>query len=1668
MTIVQRLVFIFAIFFTCAGLRAQVDESKFAADMAALTSAPTRVVGTPGHEQATQYIIDQIKQVPGVELQVHEYPVMTPATASATLSLPGGRTENVFPLWPASVRLNTTPLEGIAGQLVYCKDAEYNELKPTELPGQIAVVEATAGVNWSRTMYFGARAVLILGSKEMTYRDLRAHDIPIPVNFPRFFVPEGPLAQQLRAGLAGQATIKASGRWKRSVVKNLYALVRPQDALQPPPGKDGKPGKAYGALAIVAPIDSTGYVVDQSPGASQAVQCATALSYLRDFAAHPPRRPVLVCFTAADGINLQGTRNMLMTLVDAPLKWQDEIDELKSKLDDAQLDDKRLTELAGDPTKLDITRDRRLIDRIVKIIETDITLEQDELFRLRLSATRTDAETKREKELESRQIMLSAVRYQFLSGPEKLTDQRDVAVAFLQRTTDRLEGNSTTGDMGLIQYYTARQTELWRRQELFKWLAAATGRNPNPPARSNADRLIEVMIGLDLSDRGVRVGPICWGQFARAIGVSQIQDLREWFDGLLPRKDRPGAEWFTPLANYITFEPLSQTRTALTYLGTPLALPTELGIPWGTPAMTFATLEDLRVFRDTPNDTLANCNLKNIYPQARALETLLRQAFDAPKFVAGQDIRRYYNAFVGQVVSSASGRPIPDLPREGFLATYYYTPGVRKIPQLRWNYPAMGMRRNEVRDCDAEGNYFFEGLPRNFWEQYPIAVKVYREDPVTGAINACTDLGKQAGDIQLVVDTNADVNPVRSLVFTCEEFSLLGLYDPRFLQALGEVQLMDARRNADPQRFDAMMYNQMIAGQLEPGSRANLLFRYGRVGNRLVLLNMPDDSPTQKSTLLPGGSKSQAMGFTIKDFASLEPLALASARDFFKLDDARLDQYRKAGVSSSMIDSMHARSKEQIDAATTALDKGDAAGVIKSATGAASDQARVYDATLAMANDVVRAAIFLLLLAVPFSFCMERLIVGTPSVYKQIAWTGGIFAIMAIALWMFHPAFKLSNSPLIIILAFAIILMSVMVITVVYSKFTTELKRIRSGRGTSQGASFASASVMMSAVMLGIANMRRRKFRTFLTSVTIVLITFAVLCFTSAQRYQGVISLPTGVDASQPGVLLRQRGFRPMPIESIDTLRAVFPDRQFVERWWTLSSGETKEMTNLVAGGMSVDGQKARVVGLQALLGLSPGESRLSQIASIVPNFDRLENGETNIIYLSTSSAEQLNVKQGDTIRIGGADLQVAGIYDATVFDQRVNMLSGEALSPLKYQSGMLDSSGKRLDTSTQDALDLDSGATASEAAQNYEHLSGSELAIVSSKFSQRLETSTLRTIGMRLKDDVEVKSVIEELTRRYALAIFAGYSDGVKLVSASNLSSIGGGAQVAIPLAIGGLIIFNTMMGSIAERRREIHVYTSLGLAPLHVGALFVAEAMTYGLIGSVFGYIIGQGVGTMMLKLGWLGNVTLNYSGTSAMLTLSLILLIVLLSALVPARLASKIAAPSIDRSWRVPAPKDNTIMANLPFTINKTAAEGVVGYLAEFFESHQEGSIGKFSAGKVEAFAGQADSGKPTRGLTTVVWLTPFDLGVRQHLMLLIQPGEYDEIYEVQVMLQRLSGDDGSWYRMNRSFLTELRKQFLQWRSLSPAKMKQYVAESKKLFAEVPETVVTTEPTESRRLG
>lgn len=1644
-----------------------LDEARFREDVKTLSGFGPRVPGSAGYEHARQWIRAQLSGIPGVVWEEHRFPLVVPVTELARLELPDGRQVDVYPFWPAFIRTMSLPPDGIRGRLVYCGEAEYRDIRPNTLRGNIAVIEASAGEHWTNVHYFGAKAVIVLGSTDTSHVDLRHHEVPAPINVPRFYVGPGELADALRRdAVTGEATLRARVRWKRVEASNFYALLARPESKGP-------------AVMLSAGYDSSGLVPDLAVGASQAVQPAAALGIMRDLATSPPERPVLLFLGGGDTLQFMATRQMLLALAESPVKWRDELQEVSRQRSEVDRDIARAESLLGDPTRLSTSADRSLIKRIVQVIEVDISLDQDQLFRLRLRPPDeiTDEMRARMAELEKQQILLNQLRYAFQRKPSDLNRGEFGALPqkYLRRTMVRLAGGEVDGQpqAGLRAQLAARDAELNRRIDLYTWLGTRLGRRLDLRERDAGDRIIDVLIGIDLSDRGVRVGPMFFGQFLRVSSLQLIQTFRDYFNRVDPKaRDQKPPAWFVPIKPLLDFDPLSQNRAPMTYLAGPLAIPSEMASSWGVPGFSMITLDDLRLRRDTPNDTLERLNLDVIVPQAKALSTLLVNSIADPKFRGDPEYKRQRNSFGGQVVGVAAGRPVPDLPRDGFLVTYFH-PFAGKVPKPRGNPWTIGVRRTEVVETDAEGNYRFEGLSRLQGDMQLVAVKVYGIDPESGAITHSSDIGRQSADLKTVVDLRQEINPLRSLIFTANEFTLTNLYDPRFLQALGELLLIDARRNTEPQRFDFILHNRLMAAFIEPNARVMMLFRYGRVGNRLTLLNMitPEEARQRREAgTAKASSNPGAQGFTIDELRNLPPLSLLTSRDFWRLDDQRLEEYRRNGVFSGLLDQLHAQARGMLDDAMAAAKEDNGDELVRHSVGAWATEARVYSAASAMANDVINAAIFLLLLAVPFSFSMERLLIASPNIYRQIAGTMAIFSVMAAALWLFHPAFKISSSPLIIILAFAIILMSLVVISVVYQRFDTELRKIRSGKGSTVTTSFARASVLASAVQLGIANMRRRKFRTALTSITVVLITFAVLCFTSTSRYIETTTLPTGVPTEgKHGIMLRQRGFRPMATQVIDSLASIYPQREIVQRWWNVSALDPKDNLNIVAGGMDVDGGAPRVVAAVAALGLSPGESRLTPVAEILgaEGFARLENGERDIIFLSSSMAQQLKVKVGDKVRLGGIDVEVVGIYDANEFEQRTAMLSGEPLAPLRYQSGMLDASGKRLDATDADALALDADAVGAELDMAYEHLSPTQFVIIPAKLSRMLHNASLRSVGIRLKDDAEVKQVADELTRRFSLAIFAGFDDGVKLVAASDLADVRG-FQVAIPLAVGGLIIFNTMMGSIAERRREIHVYTSLGLAPMHVGALFVAEAMTYGLIGAVFGYIIGQGVGTVLQSMGWLGNATLNYSGTSAMLTMGLILMVVLLSALVPARLASKIAAPSIDRTWKVPLPKDDQILAHLPFTINKTAADGALAYLADFFEAHQEGSIGKFSAGTIEPFVVDHGNGTTSRGLKTIIWLTPFDLGVRQHLMLLIHPGDFPDIYEVQLVLQRLSGDDGSWYRMNRTFLTELRKQFLQWRSLSKERMLQYVEDSRRLFAQVPERVVTTAPGEQVRLG
>jgi len=316
-----------------------------------------------------------------------------------------------------------------------------------------------------------------------------------------------------------------------------------------------------------------------------------------------------------------------------------------------------------------------------------------------------------------------------------------------------------------------------------------------------------------------------------------------------------------------------------------------------------------------------------------------------------------------------------------------------------------------------------------------------------------------------------------------------------------------------------------------------------------------------------------------------------------------------------------------------------------------------------------------------------------------------------------------------------------------------------------------------------------------------------------------------------------------------------------------------------------------------------------------------------------------------------------------------------------------------------------------------------------------------IRSIAINFVTAREVNAVLQKLMPRLGLNLYAGMGDRTYRYSSIAAKAGKGFSTVFIPILIAALIVLNTMLGSVYERVKEIGIFSSLGLAPNHIAMLFIAEAMVYAILGAVAGYLIGQVASKLIYTFGLLPGLYLNFSSVSAVLATLVVVGVVLLSTIYPARKASEVATPAIERSWKVPDPVGDVWKIGLPFAVTGEQAKGVSSFITEWFQAYEEYSVGDFVTQDVATmgFAGEHGEGHRVR---CRAWLAPFDLGVSQEVILETVPTSMEDVYEVKLTINRESGDISNWKRVNRRFLNTLRKQFLIWRTLRAEERERYL--------------------------
>ncbi len=1698
------------------------------ADTTWLASFPTRVVGLQSHDEAQKELLDKIKAIPGVRMWTQEFPVVMPRFLESELRIPAGPAQgkhHVYPLWPACGRLNTTPRDGISGRLIYIGKGEPGRLPghcpASSLRGQVAVMEMAGGDAWSEAYNAGAQAIILLGSPAVTSFDVSSHVMMIPINVPRFYVPDGSLADALRTGKAGDGTLYARGDWAAATARNIYVLVKPT-------GKRPDAIELQQAFVIAVAYDSMSVVPELAPGADAALDVAAALNLLRQYSRTAPARPLLFAFLDAYTINQLGVRQMLGSFATVP-KDRKEFSKEDAELlgtyrKHAQLAEelfisstvpreiqwlntvllclgglaffatflwfvqRRRFVLCGVPlvfliiemiivasnysnwvrveakvkprpailnerdglNRFHESRFRDLRRYIKDEVARDIAQNESELYPVRLKAS--ELGTRRRDIYEE----MAGLKKRADSGPErkKADDQTAALLAELTDINDKLKDldkvqdrlRKSTAERNSVQRQlfssiplgdesVALAHVLWTRasQRIAGQLKSLEGTAAQDRQRDlrrgmllrelglpeKIERPLGFIFGIDLSDSGVAAGPSLQDRFHFINESRNAESFRRW----MAAKQRQDGDRFWPadVRHAVNLNPLSGMESAAADVVGLIHNITSPAVSFATAGITWSTLEAIQPRTDTPNDTAARLDWSRIEPQLKATRVLLGRLIADPAFLPNTKEVASWTRAHGAIVDESPGDPVPRVPMEGYLTTL-----------VSGSQPVPGLRRLEFALTGIDGQFQFDLLPSASGVRgFSVQSFLTAED---GRIVRAIDALKAGRGVTLTVDLSAsNPGPMRAVVFDCGELNLPELFDPRYLLGLPAVSVLDAIRGSNPQRMNLGRYGNKLTCLLEPGVRWQLILRRGIAANRMVLLNVLDTKDPEVAAL---PVRKIMVGFPLGERLPLDPVHI-SARDFYRLDFLRLSDYRKAGITSKPIEEMQKRTEVLLAGADDALKHDDGAGYVKNTSGALANEVRIYEAVLDTAKDVIRGAIFLLLMIVPFSFVMERLLFASPHIYKQLGAIIGIFAVMAAVLWSFHPAFRISGHPLMIIMAFGAIGMSVMVISMIFSKFESELEELRSGRAESSGARTSRLGLAYTALRLGIANMRKRKLRTALTAATVILITFALLCFMSASSYHTTRDSTVRTKASfQPafaGVLIALPANREMAPQALRALETITPPgRTVAPTYWLVNPWDTQWRIHVRNG---VTGKQ---VSLKAALGVSASDGPLVGFDKVCSNWPRFAAG--NACYLSSTVAEELGVKPGDKVILGGVALELLGTFQSKAFDETVMRLDGTPMRPFDF-TAVGDEQRQMMTRSGLEELmeDIESGK-ALERAESLPYTPSDGIVVAPASVVRRLGGG-LRSISIAAPDYATAQDFAKELSERFAFPIYYGApGQGVRVVvGVPPLPHAP--KSLLIPLAIAGLIILNTMLSSIAERKREIYIYTSLGLAPLHVGFLFLAEAITYGLMGSIFGYVAGQGVAKVLSEMGWMGGITLNYSGTQAIITMIMVLGVVIVSSLVPAFLAGKLAAPSNEMTWRVPQPQDDVIRDRLPFTATTRTAAGVLEFLYEYMDAHREGTIGNFSADDLRKIHENAN-GVDVIGLEGTVWLAPYDLGIRQDVRILIQPSAEADIYEINIELRRQSGQVSSWWKLNRVLLGDLRRQLLGWRKLKIDRMLEYI--------------------------
>jgi len=1589
-----------------AAAEADLDKTV----VASLAGLGDRSLGTPGSRVAADAMEAFFRGLGVGEVGRLAFRAPAMAHGPAALAVDGGGTAALAPLALDAFTPGSLPPQGLAGPVVYAGAGAYRDFDGKNPDGAIVLMDLSSGRNWQAAAQLGARALVYVdagGPDASADNGLFKDKFELtPVRFPRFL-----LAAETANALFGdyksltgrdggaKATLTARADWEAAVATDVHVLI---------PGAD--PALAGELLVIEAPYDASAFAPGHAPGADEATSAATLVRLARHLAGHPPGRPTLLVATAGRSQSLVGVREFFAALRAKGKDLRTRSKDFKESVRRIDATLAGLDDLAGrGPASLTEVRDGRpspLADPAVReallvALKDEVDSVATRLMRLRLVREQRD-ETAIAALAERRaglRRLLWREEYHILPG-----DEAKALAALIPAARDRLvEARAGAG---------AEIECLESARDLRKLVG---------------DRDIVAQVSLHLSSHGDGVGGFCEGfAFDVKPDVNPAQAYGRISRALVAVAGSAAGKEGLPAAYYRDSMRDDRDQPWQGLLPDRPALGGEFGSIAGVLGLTLATVNDARLAWGTPGDRIERVDFQALSRQARFVAAMLA-AMAGPEFQAGEKRpRNVFSTLTGRVNFIRQGELFPERPAPGTIICVY---------QGKTRFYAV---------TDAQGRFQVSGLANKKYVLDKAVVEGFRFDPETGEAIWAIDK-KQTGKEAYRVKMNRNAMETDLIMFGCEQTTFFSAFDPRSFRHFTRIELLDARREAPPLRswFSRMdtLDSTAVSLFLEPGTPFKAILSDTVLARKLLLLNAS-----------PGHSI--GVGYPIDAWPILPVTELLAARDMWDLLAPRVKNLEDHGIVNDRVRDLENRGRALFEKALAAREAHRFDAMVVAARASWALAVRVYNDVEKTQRDVLLGVLFYIALFIPFAYCLERVIFNFADIHKRIAAFLVVLAAVIAVVYAVHPAFKLTYSPLVVILAFFILGLSVMVALIIFMRFEREMTALQKRASHAKSTEIGGMRAFAAAFVIGVSNLRRRKVRTALTCLTLIILTFTIMSFTSVKSTREEDAARFADAAPYQGVLLKNIGWRSLPPEALAVLRDACGHTDVVAplAWLELPEKTLSPATSIRCGG--------RVETVRGVVGLTAGEAAVGRVGGLLSDGRWFGPGERDAVILPEPMAERLGVAPGGVVALFGRTFVVAGTFRKNALDSRVD-LDGEAITPVIFPSEV------SAEASEAEKEAAESGEDVKSLQSRYQHVDD-DLTVI-------LPYDMVMGLGGELKSMVVAPpadrmhmgkaeadggaGMAGKLADRFGLAVFSGQPDGVFLYRAGDALGYAGVPNILIPLVISVLIVLNTMIGAVYERKREIGVYTAVGLAPSHVSFLFIAEALAFAVISVVLGYLLAQtSAGLLSGTRLWAG-MTANYSSMAGVAAMLLVIGVVLLSVVYPSRVAGRIAIPDVNRSWSLPEPEDGRITTRLPFLVRVREQECAGGFLYDYYQSHQDVSHGLFSTDDVDyVFECPWDiSGAPPHPkerfpefcdlracmrLTGTVWLAPFDFGIKQSVAITFLPAADTPGYmEIDVELTRLAGEAGMWKRLNKGFVNDLRKQLLVWRSLEEATRSSY---------------------------